>query len=45
MARINSFGGTWSFSMPNIAFISGVSLIDLALRSKMPPPLEINLAS
>ncbi len=41
MARISSFGVTLSLSMLKSFFISGVSLIDFALRSKTPPPFEI----
>ena len=42
MAWTSSFGVTLSLAMPKRVFISGVTLMDLALRSKMPPPLEIS---
>ena len=38
-------GVTLSFEMSKSCFISGVTLMDLALRSKMPPPLEISFES
>ena len=43
--RISSAGVRWSASMPKARFISGLSGIDLALRSKTPPPCEISARS
>ena len=45
MARISPFGVVESAFSPNARLIPGVSLTDLAERSKTPPPSEISFSS